>query len=87
MDRGTWEATVHGVAKSDMTEATEHSTREHHSFLGEVPEVHLREQSSSEPLTQSVGRRGGWIFCGHCRKAHGAGGLWGVKGFTTRGSH
>ena len=44
MDRGTWEATVHGVAKSDMTEATEHSTREHHSFLGEVPEVHLREQ-------------------------------------------
>ena len=24
MDRGTWWATVHGIAKSDMTEATEH---------------------------------------------------------------
>ena len=26
MDRGAWQATVHKVAETDMTEATEHST-------------------------------------------------------------
>ena len=25
MDRGAWQPTVHGVAKSDMTESTQHS--------------------------------------------------------------
>ena len=29
MDRGAWQATVHKVAETDMTEATEHSTHTH----------------------------------------------------------
>ena len=28
MDRGAWHATAHGVAESDMTEATEHACRQ-----------------------------------------------------------
>ena len=29
MDRGAWQTTVHKVAETDMTEATEHSTNTH----------------------------------------------------------
>ena len=35
MDRGSWWATVHGVAESDMTEVTEHDSkkRDHMPFI------------------------------------------------------
>ena len=32
MDGGTWQATVHGVAESDMTEATEPNDRNIYRF-------------------------------------------------------
>ena len=40
MDRGAWQATVHGVTESDMTEATQHVSKEHKRQMGfEVKEV------------------------------------------------
>ena len=34
MDRGVWQATVHRVAESDMTEATKHSTTQDYKVCG-----------------------------------------------------
>ena len=34
MDRVVWQATVHGIAESDMTEHLTHTHTHPHSFLG-----------------------------------------------------
>ena len=59
MDRGTWQATVHLVAKLDTTEATEHSTQHHlirginqkNYFLSSDVTYHNKHCKTGKPFT------------------------------------
>ena len=50
MDRPAWWATVHGIAESNMTEATEHA-QERRSGRGEVESESLKEYSGCGQLS------------------------------------
>ena len=70
MDRGAWWATVHGVAKSDMTECTHmhthiHNTHKHppthtHTPRREVAGPYSRYKINSEKLPKYILK---WWYC------------------------